>query len=104
VLGSRLAIWLIEDANLTVYLSAPPEVRARRIADREHANPKHTYEEMMKRDRRDHDRYLRLYQIDIDDYHFADLIIDAGSLDQYEITDRIVEELHRRYSSSDAAR
>ena len=104
VLGSRLAIWLVEDANLKVYLSASPDVRAQRIADRESANLDRTYEEMMKRDRRDHDRYLRLYRIDIDDYHFADLIIDAGSLDQYEITHRIVEELNRRISSSDSGR
>ncbi len=104
VLGSRLAIWLLEDANLKVYLSASPDVRAQRIANREHDNLDSTYDEMMKRDRRDHDRYLRLYRIDIDDYHFADLIIDAGSSDQYEITDRIVEELNRRISSSDSGR
>ncbi len=101
VLGSRLAIWLIEDANLKVYLSALPEVRAQRIADREHANFELTYDEMMKRDRRDRERYIRLYQIDIDDYHIADLIIDAHSSDQHQISDRIVEEVNKRFTSSD---
>ena len=104
VLGSRLAIWLIEDANLKVYLSASPEVRAQRIANREHANYELTYDEMMKRDRRDRERYIRLYQIDNDDYHFADLIIDAHLLDQHQISDRIVEEVNKRFSSSDATR
>jgi len=101
VLGSRLAVWLIEDASLKVYLSAPPEVRAQRIANREHADFKATYDDMMKRDRRDRERYIRLYRIDIDDYHFADLIIDAHLLDQHEITDRIVEEVNKRFSCSD---
>lgn len=104
VLGSRLAIWLIEDANLKVYLSASPEVRAQRIANREHANLEFTYEEMMKRDRRDRERYIRLYEIDNDDYHFADLILDTDSMDQHEEADRIVEELNRRLLSSDATR
>jgi len=104
VLGSRLAIWLIEDANLKVYLSASPEVRAQRIANREHANLEFTYEEMMKRDRRDRERYIRLYDIDNDDYHFADLILDTDSMDQHEEADRIVEELNRRLLSSDATR
>jgi len=104
VLGSRLAIWLIKDANLKVYLSASPEVRAQRIANREHANYELTYDEMMKRDRRDRERYIRLYQIDNDDYYFADLILDTDSLDQHHVTDRIVEEVNRRISSSDATR
>jgi cytidylate kinase len=104
VLGSRLAVWLIEDASLKVYLSASPEVRAQRIANREHADFKVTYDDMMKRDKRDRERYIRLYQIDIDDYHFADLILDTDSIDQHEITDRIVEEVIRRISSSDATR
>ncbi len=101
VLGSRLAIWLIDDADLKVYLSASPEVRAQRIANREHANIEATYDEMMKRDMRDRERYNQLYKIDINDYHFADLIIDADSMDQHEITDRIVEEVNKRFSSSD---
>jgi predicted cytidylate kinase len=35
VLGSRLAIWLLRDTAFTVYLKAPLEVRAGRIALRE---------------------------------------------------------------------
>jgi cytidylate kinase len=104
VLGSRLAIWLIERADLKVYLFASAKVRARRIAKREKADFGLIYQKMMKRDRRDRERYIRLYQIDNDDYDFADLILDTDSSDQYEVTNRIVEELENKLASSKASR
>jgi len=44
-----------------------------------------------ERDRRDHDRYLRLYGYDVDSYRFADLVIDAETLDQEAVADIIVQ-------------
>ena len=35
VLGSRLAVWMLKEADLKVYLCASPEVRAERIRIRE---------------------------------------------------------------------
>ena len=93
VLGSRLAIWLVESADLKVYLFAPEEVRASRIADRENVDFEVALQDMRARDNRDRDRYIRLYEIDIDRYEFADLILDADSMDQYELADAIMREL-----------
>jgi cytidylate kinase len=45
----------------------------------------------LERDAHDHARYLRLYNIDNDDYGFADLIIDAGTHTPDEIVNRIIE-------------
>src|SRR6056297_1712693 len=39
VLGSRLAIWMLEDADLKVYLKASPRTRAERISRREGGTP-----------------------------------------------------------------
>jgi cytidylate kinase len=77
VLGSRLAVWLLEDASLKVYLEAMPETRAERISKREGGNPVEVYRRTVERDRRDKARYLKLYNIDIDSYDFVDLIIDT---------------------------
>jgi cytidylate kinase len=77
VVGSRLAMWLLPDALLRVYLWASPEVRASRIHSREGK----TLEEIMaftqKRDLQDHQRYLELYGIDNDDWSSADLTINS---------------------------
>jgi len=85
VLGSRLAIWMLEDADLKVFLTGSPLVRAARIRKREGGS----LEEQMKitsaRDKRDYERYLRLYDIDTDDYSHADLIIRTDDFDAVEV-------------------
>ena len=96
VLGSRLAIWLLEDADLKIYLEAPPEVRARRIAQREGVRFQEAHKAMRRRDRLDRERYKKIYRIDVDRYRFADLVLDAEALDQYEIARAVVEELRSR--------
>jgi cytidylate kinase len=95
VVGSRLAIWLMRNFAFTVYLFAPAEVRATRIRRREGGTYQSVFQATIDRDRRDRERYLRLYAIDNDDYQFADLIVDAGTRDQYAISDLIVREVRQ---------
>ena len=91
VLGSRLAIWMLEEADLKVYLNASAQIRAERIVKREGGVLEETAAFTAERDRQDHGRYLRIYNIDTDDYSFADLIIETGNLTPQEIVDRITE-------------
>ena len=79
MLGSRLAIWLLTDADLKVYLAGTPEVRARRIAGREGVPYATALATMNERDTLDRGRYLALYDIDIDDYRHADLVLDTAA-------------------------
>ena len=90
VLGSRLAIWLLTDADLKVYLAAAPEVRARRIAAREGIPYAAALATMNARDAQDRNRYLNLYQIDIDSCAHADLLLDTAAQDQYQLAAAIV--------------
>ena len=90
VLGSRLAIWLLQDAELAVYLSGTPEVRARRIARREGIPFAAALTAMNTRDSRDRRRYIDLYQIDIDRYEHADLVVDTANHDQFQAAAAIV--------------
>jgi cytidylate kinase len=97
VLGSRLAVWLLTDADLRVYLDGPPEVRAARIAQREGTDPGATLEHTIERDKRDRERYLRLYSIDIDRFEeHADLVVDTGLGDQEYVAGVIVQALEKR--------
>jgi cytidylate kinase len=93
VLASRLAIWLLEDARLKVYLYATPETRAGRIARREKQPLDQALRELRERDQRDRQRYLRLYEIDVDEYGFADLVVDTEPLAVEQVVERIEQEL-----------
>jgi cytidylate kinase len=90
VLGSRLAIWLLQEHAVTVYLDGTPQVRGKRIAIREKKDPAQAIAETIERDRADHDRFLSLYRIDNDDFSFADLIIDTEEGDQHHVAARIL--------------
>ncbi len=95
VLGSRLAIWMLEDADLKVFLDAPLEVRAKRIQQREGGSFEDVLEETRRRDKKDSNRFMQLYDIDNDKFGFADLILDVGSLDQHEAAERIAAEARK---------
>jgi cytidylate kinase len=90
VLGSRLAIWMLEEADLKVYLRARAETRAKRIVKREGGSLEPVAAFTAERDRQDHQRYLRIYNIDNDNYGFADLVIDTDDLDPPAIAARII--------------
>ncbi len=92
VIGSRLAIWLLRDRAFTVYLEAPPAVRAARIARREGWDPAEAEAHTARRDQRDRERYRRLYGFDVDDYAFASLIVHTSTMDAEAETDLIVRE------------
>ena len=98
VLGSRLAIWMLNEADLKVFLTARPETRAKRIQGREGDSLKHVAEFTDSRDRQDHGRYLRIYNINNDDYSFADLVIDTDEISPAEIAKMIISEVEKKFS------
>jgi len=77
VIGSRLAMWLLPDASLRLFLSGSLEVRAARIHDREGAESAEKLAFTRERDESDHLRYLTIYGIDNDDLSAADLVINT---------------------------
>ena len=96
VLASRLAIWMLEDADLKVYLTASEEVRAKRIHKREGGDLETKMMETTGRDLKDHNRYLKIYNIDNDKYDFADMVIATDDKTPDEISDLIVAEVKKR--------
>jgi len=97
VLGSRLAIWMLKEADLTVYLKANPKTRAERIIRREGGVLDEVMAFTLERDRQDRERYLHLYNIDNDDFHFADLILDTDNMGIAEITSMIIDSVYQRF-------
>jgi cytidylate kinase len=89
VIGSRLAVWLLAGEAFTVYLEAEADVRAMRIWNREGNDLEYLKAFTRERDKSDHERFLKLYGIDNDDYSFCNLIVDAAGLTPLQIIDEI---------------
>lgn len=90
ILGSRLAIWNMQEADLKVYLTASDEERARRISKREGGSIEEQLEKTRRRDTNDTARYKRIYGIDNNDTSVADLVIDTEGKTPEEIVDIIL--------------
>ncbi|MCH3906944.1 MAG: AAA family ATPase [Sphaerochaeta sp.] len=91
VLGSRLAIWMLKEADLKVYLTATTEERARRVQKREGGTFEQRLRETTQRDAHDSARYERLYGIDNNDTSVADLVIDTTDKSAEDVAKIIIE-------------
>ena len=97
VLGSRLAIWMLGEADLKVYLRATPETRAERIFRREGGSLEQRYRETVERDKANTRRYMDIYGIDnTKPESVADIIIDTDDKTPEEIASIIISEAGKR--------
>ena len=96
VLGSRLAIWMLKEADLKVYLYASDETRAGRVFNREGGDLQQIKDFTAMRDREDTGRYKEFYNIDNNDYDFVDIIIDTGNYNPEQIVDIILKKLEEK--------
>ncbi len=96
VLGSRLAIWMLKEADFKVFLLASDEVRAKRIQDREGGNLVDIAVFTRMRDSEDSERYKKLYNINNNDYSFVDLAIDTDLHKPEQIVTIILENLEQK--------
>jgi len=79
VLESRLSGWMAgEYADLKVWLDAPVDVRAARIADREDKSVGTAREETLAREASETERYRAYYGIDFDDRGIYDLALNTA--------------------------
>lgn len=96
VLGSRLAIWMLKDADVKIYLIASDDTRAKRILNREGGDLEKIKEFTAFRDSQDSERYMKLYKIDNSEYEFADLKIDTATRTPEMIVDLILDYLGKK--------
>jgi cytidylate kinase len=82
VLESRLAGWLAgEEADFRIWLDAPIEVRAARVADREDKRIELAREETERREESEARRYRDYYGIDVDDRSIYDVVLNTARWD-----------------------
>jgi cytidylate kinase len=91
VLESRLAGWLAGDhADFRVWLDAPLDVRAERVAEREDKSVSEAREESAARQSSEADRYEEYYGIDVTDLTIYDLSINTARWDADAVLDMLV--------------
>ncbi|WP_266078221.1 (d)CMP kinase [Haladaptatus caseinilyticus] len=90
VLESRLAGWLAgEHADFRIWLDAPLDVRAARIADREEKAVEQAATETRARAGSEAQRYDEYYNIDITDLTIYDLSINTARWDPEDVLDML---------------
>jgi cytidylate kinase len=90
VLESRLAGWMAgEHADFRVWLDAPLNVRADRIADREDKAVERARTETRARSESEAKRYEAYYDIDIEDLSIYDLVLNTARLDPDGVVEAI---------------
>jgi cytidylate kinase len=102
VVESRLSGWMVE-ADLKVWLDAPLEVRAARVAGREGQGSGDAYRDLVARERSEWSRYKMLYGIEMSDRTPFHLVIDTSRWDPETIVD-ILERLVRKMRPAAVAR
>ena len=98
VLASRLAIWMLKEADFKVFLDISFSERVRRISKREGNGLDVAYWEKHTkiRDKNDHERYKRIYDIDNSEFKMvADLVISDDSLGIDETVETIIKKIGR---------
>ena len=90
VLESRLSGWMAgEHADFRVWLDAPFEIRARRIADREDKPVDLAREETRARAQSESRRYREYYGIDIEELSIYDLVLNTARLDPEGVVEAV---------------
>jgi cytidylate kinase len=95
VLEGRLSGWMVEGADLRVWLDAPVEVRAERVAKREGQTVEEARDEIKEREASESKRYQEIHGIDIDDLSIYDLVVDTSTWDQEGVADVVTAAVER---------
>jgi cytidylate kinase len=102
VLESRLAGWMAgEYADLRIWLNAPIEVRAARIADREGKSIEQAKEETLARAESEASRYKEYYGIDITDLSIYDLAVNTARWGPEAMIELLISSAERYEYASD---
>lgn len=81
VLEGDLAAWMAgELADVKIFLTAPDDVRFKRLAERERRPIEEVSEETRRRESGDRLRYKLFYGIDFEDLSIYDIILNTGKL------------------------
>ncbi|MCG3215085.1 MAG: AAA family ATPase [Candidatus Heimdallarchaeota archaeon] len=101
VIDAQLGGWVLYDiADLIVYVTAPLDLRIKRIAERENKDIGFIRKETLARENSEKQRYQKLYNIDITDLSIYDIIINSQKFDASDCV-RIIKTAFEKISKGD---
>jgi len=81
VLDATLSGWMAEKPDIRIYLTAPLDVRVRRIIEREKRSFEEVERETGLREEAERERFLRYYGVDLEDLTIYDLVLNTAIFD-----------------------
>ncbi|HIH88612.1 TPA: AAA family ATPase [Candidatus Bathyarchaeota archaeon] len=81
VLDATLSGWVAVKPDLRIYLTAPLDVRVKRIAGRENRDVREVEKETTLRERNELERFRRYYDFDLSDLSIYDVILNTEHFD-----------------------
>jgi len=90
VVTTWLGPWMV-NPNVSVWVYAPDNVRAERLAKRDGISVKEAREHILARDDANRARYLKLYSIDIFDQSGFDIQVNSGTFNPDELADIVLK-------------
>jgi cytidylate kinase len=90
IVEGRLSGFFVSHADLRIWLKAPVEVRAGRVAGRENIAYEEALSAMKSREQSEYMRYENYYGIHLDDLSIYDLIIDSSRWSENDIVEMIL--------------
>ena len=81
VLDATLSGWMADKPDIRIYLTAPLDVRVRRIIEREKRDFEEVERETKLREEAERERFLRYYGIDLDELTVYDLVLNTAIFD-----------------------
>jgi cytidylate kinase len=96
VIDATLSAWMAENPDVKIHLTCPFEERVNRIASREGRDPVDVEKETRYREKKEHERFMEYYGIDLDDLSVYDIVVNTRILDEHG-TSRILKAFIREY-------
>lgn len=96
IIEGRLTGFMLNRNNIQafkIWIDAPLEIRAKRVAGREGKTLKQTKKEIKKRERSERKRYKKIYSIDLNDKSIYDLVIDSEDKKPEKILEIILNKI-----------
>ena len=96
VVATWLGPWMAPGKPFRVWLDVPQGIRAKRVAGREGGKIESTLAHIKKRDADNHERYKKVYWIDIFDHAGFDMVLDASAKTPEQLAIEIVKAYKKR--------
>lgn len=84
VITTWLGPWMV-NADLRIWLFAPLDIRAKRVAERDNLSVSEAKKAIEQREKQNRKRYLALYNIDIFDTYIFDVLLSSAKFTPKEI-------------------